>query len=236
MQMRQSDCTTRFIFIASETFDLGPLRKNLQLPPGSHYDLPPLPYARTPIFAPYTIPVPARERWAADRAVHFLRSTSSGDVLAFASGLKECQAIALAITQQYGTDNLDVFSVASGASRTDRELAFSPRPPSSKRRVCVTTNVAQNSITPVGYVHVILTLRHKVSRYDPVLDRTDLTPEELSAVDVAQQIGRIGRLEPGSFELPIPEAGYAAMKKQRNGLLGRCQLYQYVDRSQSLRT
>src|SRR5262249_42662390 len=69
--------------------------------------------------------------------------------------------------------------------------------PASRRKVILSTNVAETSLTVEGVTDVIDTGSHKVMRFDPESGVDHLVTERISLDSAEQRAGRAGRTQPG---------------------------------------
>lgn len=69
--------------------------------------------------------------------------------------------------------------------------------PSRSRRIVVSTNIAETSLTVPGVTAVVDTGLHKVARYDAERGIDSLELERITADSAAQRAGRAGRTAPG---------------------------------------
>jgi ATP-dependent helicase HrpB len=122
------------------------------------------------------------------------RAGKSGHLLAFFPGQREIEAArdALRATLPAGAFALLPLHGSLSSEEQDRALAASP-----VRKIILSTNIAETSLTVEGVTDVVDTGLHKVLRYDTstALDRLDLERIPLDSAD--QRAGRAGRTAPG---------------------------------------
>lgn len=119
-----------------------------------------------------------------------------GDVLAFLPGageiaraMRESEAAAL----RHGALLLPLHG-SLDADAQDAALA----PAAGQRRVILSTNIAETSLTVPGVSVVVDSGLHKVARYDAARGVDSLTTERITRDSADQRAGRAGRLGPGT--------------------------------------
>ncbi len=134
---------------------------------------------------------------ALDRA-----AADPGDVLVFLPGKAEIAAAARALR---GRTDLEVLLLHGGLSLEDQARVFAP---SRRRRVVLSTNVAETSLTVPGIGVVIDSGLVRRTRYHNGRGFLTLMPVALDSA--AQRAGRAGRTAPGvCYRLWSPEARLA---------------------------
>ena len=126
-------------------------------------------------------------------AVGELGREGRGDVLVFLSGEREIRdtADALARLERPGLEVLPLYARLSSA---EQHRIFQPH---SSRRVVLSTNVAETSVTVPGVRYVVDTGVARISRYSRRLKVQRLPIEPISQASANQRAGRCGRLGPG---------------------------------------
>ncbi|KAL1224805.1 putative pre-mRNA-splicing factor ATP-dependent RNA helicase DEAH9 [Cardamine amara subsp. amara] len=124
-----------------------------------------------------------------------------GDVLVFLTGQDDIEtAIKLlaeeAHSNQKNSSGLLPLPLYSGLSRAEQELIFTPTP-RGKRKVILSTNIAETSLTLEGVVYVIDSGFSKQKFYNPISDIESLVVAPISKASAKQRSGRAGRVRPG---------------------------------------
>ncbi|BAT87149.1 hypothetical protein VIGAN_05049100 [Vigna angularis var. angularis] len=135
---------------------------------------------------------------------------SAGDVLVFLTGQDDIDAAVQLLTDQVQTtgkhsSGLIVLPLYSGLPRADQELVFSPAP-RGKRKVVISTNIAETSLTLEGIVYVVDSGFSKQRFYNPISDIENLVVAPISRASARQRAGRAGRVRPGkcySFSMAL---------------------------------
>ncbi len=121
------------------------------------------------------------------------RSGRPGDVLVFLPGEREIRECADYLRRQAlpATDILPLYARLSGA---DQQRIFKPH---GGRRIVLSTNVAETSLTVPGIRYVIDSGVARISRYSYRTKVQRLPVEAISQASANQRAGRCGRTEPG---------------------------------------
>ncbi|XP_062013028.1 probable pre-mRNA-splicing factor ATP-dependent RNA helicase DEAH9 isoform X2 [Rosa rugosa] len=124
-----------------------------------------------------------------------------GDILVFLTGQDDIDAAVQLITEETpnrrkNSSGLMVLPLYSGLPRADQELVFSPTP-RGKRKVVISTNIAETSITLEGVVYVVDSGFSKQRFYNPISDIENLVVAPISKASARQRTGRAGRVRPG---------------------------------------
>ena len=139
-------------------------------------------------------------------AVEELGRQSPGDVLVFLSGEREIHDTADALRRVVapGTEVLPMYARLSAA---EQHRIFQPH---RGRRIVLSTNVAETSITVPGVRAVIDTGVARISRYSRRLKVQRLPIEPISQASANQRAGRCGRVAPGTCIRLYPEDEFIA--------------------------
>lgn len=130
-----------------------------------------------------------------DIVAQIMRKKEAGDILIFLPGelaIKDC----VQMLADLDTDNaLTLLPLYARLSHEDQERVFLEFP--GKRKVIVSTNIAETSITIDGVVHVIDSGLGKVNFYSPRTFTESLIEVPVSKASCNQRRGRAGRTAPG---------------------------------------
>ena len=121
-------------------------------------------------------------------------SKYDGDILIFASGVYEISKIINEINIAAWSKDFMVKSLFGNMSISEQELVLKS---SSQRKIIVSTNIAETSLTVEGVRIVIDTGVAKKSSYDPIRGINVLLPQSISKSAADQRAGRAGRTAPG---------------------------------------
>ncbi|ADG78429.1 ATP-dependent RNA helicase HrpA [Tsukamurella paurometabola] len=126
-------------------------------------------------------------------AVDELSREAPGDVLVFLSGEREIRdaAEALSACARPGTEILPLYARLSAA---EQHRVFAPH---SGRRIVLSTNVAETSLTVPGIKYVVDTGTARISRYSMRTKVQRLPIEPISQASAQQRSGRCGRTSDG---------------------------------------
>lgn len=124
-----------------------------------------------------------------------------GDILVFLTGQDEIDTAVQLLTEEAQnlgkpSPGLLVLPLYSGLSRAEQDLIFSPTP-RGKRKVVISTNIAETSLTLEGIVYVVDSGFSKQRFYNPLSDIENLVVAPISKASAKQRAGRAGRVRPG---------------------------------------
>lgn len=94
------------------------------------------------------------------------------------------------------TTNFRIYMLHSNMQTNDQNAVFKPVPPNT-RKIILSTNIAETSITIDDVVYVIDSGKVKQKHYDSVTSTTSLTATWISQACATQRAGRAGRTKPG---------------------------------------
>jgi len=119
---------------------------------------------------------------------------TDGDVLAFLPGVGEILRTRAELESLARRHNLEIFTLFGDMSPEDQDRVLAP---CDKRKVVLSTNVAETSVTIEGVTAVVDTGLARQMQFDADigLDRLELTPVSKASTD--QRAGRAGRTQPG---------------------------------------
>jgi ATP-dependent helicase HrpB len=139
---------------------------------------------------------PPAESWpvATAKAVGRALRRAAGDVLVFLPGMAEIRQTERELGPLIERIDLTVMPLHGDLPAEQQDAALQRQ---SKRKVVLSTNVAETSVTVNGVTGVVDTGLARVLTFDPAvgLDRLDLAPISKSSAD--QRSGRAGREQPG---------------------------------------
>lgn len=124
-----------------------------------------------------------------------------GDILVFLTGQDEIETAKKLIADDAAenkrhSSGLLILPLYSGLSRAEQDLIFAPTP-RGKRKVIISTNIAETSLTLEGVVYVVDSGFSKQRFYNPISDVENLVVAPISKASARQRAGRAGRLRPG---------------------------------------
>ncbi|HWL42275.1 MAG TPA: ATP-dependent RNA helicase HrpA [Ilumatobacter sp.] len=125
-------------------------------------------------------------------AVDELHAAAPGDVLVFLSGEREIHDAADALREH--DQRIEVLPLYARLSAAEQHRIFTP---SNGRRVVLSTNVAETSLTVPGVRYVVDAGTARISRYSRRLKVQRLPIEPVSQASANQRAGRCGRVAPG---------------------------------------
>ena len=134
---------------------------------------------------------PLWERAAKQISDHLQKDKSGGDILVFMPGVFEIRKTLDLCKHHKGIDAFPLYGALS-AEKHDEALRKTDR-----RKIIVTTNIAETSLTVEGVDTVIDSGYARVNSFDAVRGIDSLNLEPISVFSAEQRAGRAGRLGPG---------------------------------------
>ncbi|HSJ33953.1 MAG TPA: ATP-dependent RNA helicase HrpA [Acidimicrobiia bacterium] len=139
-------------------------------------------------------------------AVRELSREGTGDILVFCSGEREIRDAVDAV-DELALPNTEVVPLYGRLSFADQHRVFEPH---RGRRVVISTNVAETSLTVPGIRSVVDTGTARISRYSRRTKVQRLPIEPISRASADQRAGRCGRIGPGVCIRLYSEEDYLA--------------------------
>ncbi|MBS0287651.1 MAG: ATP-dependent RNA helicase HrpA, partial [Proteobacteria bacterium] len=127
------------------------------------------------------------------QAVELACQHGPGDILIFQSGEKEIRDVIEMLSSQH-LKNVELLPLYSRQSNAEQQKVFQR---ASKRKIIVTTNVAETSLTVPNIRYVIDSGLARISRYNYRNKLQRLPIEAISQASADQRMGRCGRVGPG---------------------------------------
>jgi ATP-dependent helicase HrpA len=127
-------------------------------------------------------------------AVDFLSRKDRSDILVFLSGERDIRETADYLKKQ-NLQNTDILPLLARLSASEQNKIFHT---SSKRRIILSTNVAETSLTVPGIKYVIDSGVARISRYSWRSKIQRLPIEKISQASANQRKGRCGRISEGT--------------------------------------
>lgn len=147
-------------------------------------------------------PAPGRaprvEEPIADLVMRALRE-ETGDILVFLPGIGEITRVQRLLGERLDDHfhgHVDVYPLAGAVPLVDQDRALAPSPP-GRRRVVLSTDIAETSLTVDGVRVVVDAGLARVPRHDPQSGMTRLVTVPTSRASAEQRSGRAGRTGPG---------------------------------------
>ncbi len=130
----------------------------------------------------------------ADALEEILLETTGGDVLIFMPTEQDIVECCDLIAARYSRWQLNILPLYARLTTGEQHRIFEE---SSSRKIVVSTNVAETSLTIPGIVYVIDTGVARIARYTPSTGTFGLPIESISRSSADQRKGRCGRIEEG---------------------------------------
>ncbi len=165
---------------------------------------------------------------AAAQVGKIVRDTSEGDILVFMPGAYEIARTIEEIRRALGREQRDgvvVLPLHGELPPEEQDRAFIPTP---YRRIIVSTNVAETSVTIPGIRYVVDSGLARIARYDPERGLDTLRVEPISHASADQRAGRAGRIAPGVCYRLWSEAEHAQRPARNTPEIRRTDLAEVV--------
>jgi ATP-dependent helicase HrpB len=162
---------------------------------------------------------------AADAVERIVNHGGPGDVLVFMPGMGEINATINALRAARLAEDCDFIPLHGDLSPEQQDLAFCP---SDRRKIVVSTNVAETSVTIDGIMHVVDSGEARVARYDAERGIQTLFIEEISRASADQRKGRAGRTAPGTCWRLWTESGHLNRPERNTPEIQRADLAEVV--------
>ncbi|KAI8995637.1 P-loop containing nucleoside triphosphate hydrolase protein [Trametes punicea] len=139
---------------------------------------------------------------------HVLQKSDDGHVLVFLPGWDDISAVRRYLVENdrsrplgfdfNDTSKFSIHLLHSTIPVAEQQAIFDPPPP-GVRRIILSTNIAETSVTIPDVVYVVDTARVKEQRYDPSRHISNLVSAWVGSSNLNQRAGRAGRHRPGEY-------------------------------------
>lgn len=149
------------------------------------------------VFLPTTTPLPSKRELPnhISRLIVKLLSEEEGNILVFLSGVGEIKKIEKLLSQSNLKD-VYISTLYGNLSKEGQDRAIKA-PPKGTRKVVLSTNIAQTSLTIEGIKIVIDSGLHNISVFSPFSGMNRLESTFISKDSATQRAGRAGRTSAG---------------------------------------
>ena len=162
---------------------------------------------------------------AADKVERIVEAGWEGDILVFMPGKGEIQAALGALAAARLGERVSLIPLHGELGPDDQDRAFQPSP---LRKIVVSTNVAETSVTIDGIRHVVDGGLARMARYDAERGIQTLMVEEISRASADQRAGRAGRTAPGTCWRLWTESGHRNRPARNTPEIQRADLAEVV--------
>ncbi|KAG0153390.1 hypothetical protein PDIDSM_5243 [Penicillium digitatum] len=153
-----------------------------------------------------------------------------GDILVFLTGQETVEALEhlvneYAMSMDPSLPKILVLPLFAALPQAAQQRVFTPAPPRT-RKVVLSTNIAETSVTVSGVRHVIDCGKAKVKQFRTRLGLDSLLVKPISKSAAIQRKGRAGREAPGQCFRLYTEKDYLALDETNTPEILRCDLSQ----------
>ncbi|GAA5900811.1 hypothetical protein JCM8208_004617 [Rhodotorula glutinis] len=150
---------------------------------------------------------------------HVMSRSDEGHVLVFLPGWDEIQAVRNILLDRnryplldcnFSGRDTEIHVLHSTIPIAEQQAVFEP-PAEGIRRIVLSTNIAETSVTIPDVVYVVDSAKCKEKRYDPERRLSQLVSAWTGTSNVLQRAGRAGRHRPGEYYGIVSQARFAAM-------------------------
>ena len=159
-------------------------------------------------------------------------SAGRGDILVFLSGERDIKDTSNLLTKQLQHTNTEVLQLYSRLSAAEQNKVFHT---GKSRRIILSTNVAETSLTVPGIKYVIDSGLARVNRYNYRNKVQRLPIEKISQANANQRKGRCGRMSDGICIRLYSEADFDARPVYMDPEIKRVNLASVILRMKSIR-
>lgn len=155
-----------------------------------------------------------------------------GDILLFLTGREEIDNAVEAISERAadlrpGSQSILVLPLYAGLS-TEQQMYVFDEAPQNTRKIIVSTNIAEASVTIDGIVYVVDSGFVKLRTFDPKTGIETLTATPVSKAAASQRAGRAGRTKPGKCFRLYTEENFRALPEANIPEIQRSNLAPFV--------
>ena len=140
---------------------------------------------------------------------------AEGDILVFLTGREEIDRAIQMVTDRAQALNSKAQAILSlplyAGLSSEQQLCVFDTAPEDTRKVIISTNIAEASVTIEGIVYVIDCGFVKLRAYNPKLGIETLTATAISKASATQRAGRAGRTRPGKCFRLYTESAYNSL-------------------------
>ncbi|TGE76109.1 ATP-dependent helicase HrpB [Pseudoalteromonas sp. KS88] len=142
------------------------------------------------------IPLKDESRWLEEipAIIKQALSEQAGSVLVFLPGQREIVRVQQALNDLPA--DCEVFTLFGEQDKSQQQAAIAPAV-QGKRKIVLTTNVAETSLTIEGIRIVVDSGKRRAASFNLKTGVTELTTQSISRSSAVQRAGRAGRIEPG---------------------------------------
>jgi pre-mRNA-splicing factor ATP-dependent RNA helicase DHX15/PRP43 len=138
-----------------------------------------------------------------------------GDILVFVTGKDEINKVIDGVHRSIGKGMgaLKLCSLHGSHLMKDQNMAINAEQPHAQhdklgRKVIVSTNSAETSLTVAGVTHIVDSCKAKINAWDPYAESFALINQPISKASILHRKGRAGRIYEGMAWLMCTERGY----------------------------
>ncbi|KAI9846912.1 MAG: putative ATP-dependent RNA helicase dhr2 [Sclerophora amabilis] len=156
-----------------------------------------------------------------------------GDILVFLTGQEEIEALEKLINDkaaelEQNLPQIVVLPLFAALPQNVQQKVFEPASTRNTRKIILSTNIAETSVTVPGVRHVIDGGKAKIKHFRTRLGLDSLLAKPISKSSAIQRRGRAGREAPGKCYRLYTEQAYSTFDRATGPEILRCDLAQIV--------
>lgn len=152
---------------------------------------------------------------ATDKVLNILKNSQGGDILIFMPGIRRIQntqaQLERMINKEMPGAKVDIRILHSSVSQRDRSEVLKSRGKNGRRRIVISTNIAETSVTVPGIKYVVDSGLKNEKRYNKNSGLESMTEVPVSQAESSQRAGRAGRLQEGEWHACFSQEDYELM-------------------------
>lgn len=148
---------------------------------------------------------------AAQKIQKILETTDSGDILVFMPGLRAIRETTRLLEWSVKDSNVEILRLHGIDTMRHRNNVLRGSK-DKKRRVIISTNMAETSVTVPGIKFVVDSCRKNENHFDPETGLEKLTDVPASKAECCQRRGRAGRLAKGEYYSVLTQADFQGLQ------------------------
>ncbi|KIW02835.1 uncharacterized protein PV09_05892 [Verruconis gallopava] len=161
-----------------------------------------------------------------------LKEPLPGDILVFLTGQDTVESLERLINEYAETMDPSIPKILAlplfaALPQSAQQRVFLPAPPRT-RKIVLSTNIAETSVTVPGVRYVVDSGKHKIKQFRNKLGLDSLLVKPISKSSAIQRTGRAGREAPGKCVRLFTEKDYEALEKTAKPEILRCDLAQAI--------
>ncbi|MBP7992560.1 MAG: ATP-dependent RNA helicase, partial [Candidatus Magasanikbacteria bacterium] len=152
---------------------------------------------------------------ATQQVIDILSTTKQGDILVFMPGIQSIRDVQRQVqfSPEIRDQAVEILILHGSNTQKERSYVLQGSRDKSTRRVVISTNMAETSVTVPGIKYVVDGARKNEMQYDASTGLETLTDVPASQAECKQRRGRAGRITTGEYHTVLTEEEYGKLEK-----------------------